>query len=760
MQPFQGSGATSNLGRRKASDSSWAGKDAECNAIFPGRHGGEPYDDAVDDAKERLLPQSLPIPPHQEEVARQLTQRQDKRRSVCVDQQTTHLERLFRKCDQSWDKVLLHVVAHMLRTDSTDTTARNNDGDIPVVLALSNRHDAVAAKILESMKPADVRNVFQAHDHKDCDFSFHDLVEHKGMKESLTRALDSMMERSHTQPDTVTVYLQILDGDRNGRAPDNHRFDGNRTILQLIAKGENKDAVCHDVVRLLIWYKWKKFVAKRYWSQAAIFVLYVIAMSMALIFAGGADDPNQYRSGLDIFRGVCEVLAILFCLYGLVEQVHNMYKYRSDYFEDLYNYADLASFFMLLVIIPLRYADSSSQWTVASFAYITTCLRFFKYTCAFREIGAYTQIMVQIVRFAILRFIVVFCIFLVTFSGSFYLALRGEEDEMFSLKENRTLTISDLDKPEYYHARSYPEILLTGMRILIERGPILDYYGKSSKLGWLGIVLIVFFMFIVIVVLLSILVAQLTDTYRSVQSDAQKEVDLNRAYIAGEMEKNGLLRKDLLARNYEPSINVRDPAVAKHWESSQTNENRQLQTISNRLEQCDNSLLSVEQNQSSQNKLLKDLNTRVEKLLKEVKDSRRKQQCSCQERKGHATDTDQSDSSRSSSDVSETDKARSPLGVKSEDVQYDQQGGGAQMNYEVSSASAQISPAAPVPVAMSYDTDVSAILPEYAAQHSIPSTKKFKRRGSAPSHHSTPVSVGDSGRRWHSTTQHPFRSKR
>eukprot|EP00117_Sycon_ciliatum_P002053 scpid102834/ scgid7454/ len=181
MQPFQGSGATSNLGRRKASDSSWAGKDAECNAIFPGRHGGEPYDDAVDDAKERLLPQSLPIPPHQEEVARQLTQRQDKRRSVCVDQQTTQLERLFRKCDQSWDKVLLHVVDHMLRTDSTDlkfalnvllhthlantsavgennntalhwaaregnlgvaeillragakTTARNNDGDIPVV---------------------------------------------------------------------------------------------------------------------------------------------------------------------------------------------------------------------------------------------------------------------------------------------------------------------------------------------------------------------------------------------------------------------------------------------------------------------------------------------------------------------------------------------------------------------------------------------------------------------------------------------------
>ena len=61
--------------------------------------------------------------------------------------------------------------------------------------------------------------------------------------------------------------------------------------------------------------------------------------------------------------------------------------------------------------------------------------------------------------------------------------------------------------------------------------------------SWLGIVVILGFMFVVIVVLLNILIAQLSDTYQNVQSDAQREVELNRAYIVGHVEKNSLLYK-------------------------------------------------------------------------------------------------------------------------------------------------------------------------------------------------------------------------
>lgn len=61
--------------------------------------------------------------------------------------------------------------------------------------------------------------------------------------------------------------------------------------------------------------------------------------------------------------------------------------------------------------------------------------------------------------------------------------------------------------------------------------------------SWLGIVLILGFMFVVIVVLLNILIAQLSDTYQNVQSDAQREVELNRAYIVGHIEKNSLMFK-------------------------------------------------------------------------------------------------------------------------------------------------------------------------------------------------------------------------
>eukprot|EP00117_Sycon_ciliatum_P006748 scpid21439/ scgid3916/ Transient receptor potential cation channel subfamily A member 1; Ankyrin-like with transmembrane domains protein 1; Transformation-sensitive protein p120 len=678
--------------------------------------------------------------------------------------QTTRLERMFKRLGNSWDRVLLDVVDHgfdvedgrdmkfslnlLLHThsasvDATDeggdtalhcaarsgkleaveillqsgasTTARNNRREIPLLLALRKGHDAVAAKIMACMQPARVRDIFIAHGNEDCVYSFHHLIEEKEMKESLTAALDCMVKKLHDQPNHFKFFLQILDGDSNGRHPRDAQFTG-RTALQLIAKFGNKTAVYHNVVRILLWHKWKQFVSRKYWMQAAVFSLYVVVMSMALIFAGDAVDPTQYRSALDIFRAICEVLSVLFCLYGLAAECNQLYKHRGDYFEDLYNYVDVTSFSLILVVIPLRFTDSSSQWTVASFAYVATCIRFFKYTCAFRNIGAYTQILGRIVRIDIVRFMIIFCIFLVTFSGSFYLALRGEEEAMFSLKENRTVTISDLDKPDYYHARSYPEILLTGLRIMIESEPIIDYYERSSKLGWLGIVLILLFMFIVIVVLLNILIAQLSDTYQNVQSDAQREVELNRAYIVGHVEKNSLLYKNLLATNYKPFVCVRDPVnVLERWECPPLNDlHRQLHRMSNRLEHYDSSFVTLEHTLSHQTRVLEELKTVCMEQTMKIQRLHRK----LKRRRGteHGVRTGASKDSITSSD-SESDSAHGTRKLESEDVEDDELGGVVHTRHgAVTSSSAPIAASAvSMGVAASYQATVSGILPGFAA---------------------------------------------
>ena len=51
------------------------------------------------------------------------------------------------------------------------------------------------------------------------------------------------------------------------------------------------------------------------------------------------------------------------------------------------------------------------------------------------------------------------------------------------------------------------------------------------------------FLFLVIVVLLNLLIAQMSDTYGSVQQDAQRSLTLNRAYIVARVEHNSLLAR-------------------------------------------------------------------------------------------------------------------------------------------------------------------------------------------------------------------------
>ena len=51
------------------------------------------------------------------------------------------------------------------------------------------------------------------------------------------------------------------------------------------------------------------------------------------------------------------------------------------------------------------------------------------------------------------------------------------------------------------------------------------------------------FLFLVVVVLLNLLIAQMTDTYGSVQQDAQRSLAINRAWIVARVEHNSLLAR-------------------------------------------------------------------------------------------------------------------------------------------------------------------------------------------------------------------------
>lgn len=91
--------------------------------------------------------------------------------------------------------------------------------------------------------------------------------------------------------------------------------------------------------------------------------------------------------------------------------------------------------------------------------------------------------------------------------------------------------------------REFYNVLFTGIRVMIEGGSIVDQYFGPAGFRWLGVIVYLVFLFLVIVVLLNLLIAQMSDTYSSVQQDAQRSLAINRAWIVARVEHNSLLAR-------------------------------------------------------------------------------------------------------------------------------------------------------------------------------------------------------------------------
>lgn len=173
---------------------------------------------------------------------------------------------------------------------------------------------------------------------------------------------------------TSVVDFDILDRDANGRAPDDPKFDTRaQSCLHLIAKCKDKvgstiivqypvieltqillcalqDLINHDVVQLLLYTKWRRYVlrflgwasfnnvyispnASIYYSYSLLlihrieFLLYmvqVLFLTLAVVLAARKSDPRQYNEPVDVFRGLCEAISVLIILWNGVFELIEM----------------------------------------------------------------------------------------------------------------------------------------------------------------------------------------------------------------------------------------------------------------------------------------------------------------------------------------------------------------------------------------------------------------------------------------------------
>ncbi|XP_064402015.1 uncharacterized protein LOC135347851 isoform X1 [Halichondria panicea] len=504
-------------------------------------------------------------------------------------------------------------VAKELLRWGADPHTENNDEKVPLEIAILQAleiqsamqnsidsvddYNAFAVLMCREMKPAKVRTLFLSRVDNEPQLSFHDLLDSEHLHDTVSAVMDTLIERIPGRKRTYTAYYDLLECNKEGRIARNSTSSLRRKLgksaFEKIAWTGNKEAVTHMVVRLMMHSKWRRFARNFLIIHFFYWAITMVAISTALTIAAEQPNPHLYDQPVDIFRGICEGLAILLVTATSLTEIYNIYLWRLTYFTDysffLYNYLNLLTMIFIIVLIPLRAFALNQQWILACLIYVTYSSRVLRYITAIKILGKYVQILYLIIQRDLVPFICTLIIILYIFTGGFYFALRQEVVtptlitpvcnftvieaalNTFNLTAAQiqdavnTSTIpfqTSLDiHPD--ETRTYPQVFLTGIRIAVEGQNFLTYFGPGG-FGWLGVVTYLIFLFTLEVVMLNLLIAQMSDTFSNVQGDAQRSLAINKARTIISIEKTGLTVLKCLTDFYESEEKWTNPL--KHIE--------------------------------------------------------------------------------------------------------------------------------------------------------------------------------------------------
>nr|XP_058944308.1 uncharacterized protein LOC131772437 [Pocillopora verrucosa] len=431
---------------------------------------------------------------------------------------------------------------------------------LPVELAIVTENDDVAAFLVRVMWHERVQGLFSwtqddITDPQPSSFNFKAIIENPKMRKTIVAVLDQMVdphwpylpkrqENYETEEEREAIegvwntisddplnyhfYYHILDGDEGGRPPKIMTSDGHKEMenkyfnlndkscLHAIAKSNNKEALQHPVVRMLIKTKWKSYGHFFLSLQVALFCIFLLCMSYSLLHASTKVDPTHYSGALDSLRGFCEVVTLLMVVFYICEEVNQMRIEGRCYFTAWMTLFDWLGLLLILVIVPLRYMDHKAQWMVTSLAFLFNFLRIFKFSCVSRTTGLYTQTLAKIILHDVTRSMAVFIVIFFSFCGAL------------------TLSLCYSGSSENQELRGFGDVLMSGFRALSEQYPMVQNY---SPFNWLSVLLMMAYMGTVTVILLNILVAQMSTTYTQAKKVARLEYDVDRILQLTRMER-------------------------------------------------------------------------------------------------------------------------------------------------------------------------------------------------------------------------------
>nr|CAB3267287.1 transient receptor potential cation channel subfamily V member 6 [Phallusia mammillata] len=260
--------------------------------------------------------------------------------------------------------------------------------------------------------------------------------------------------------------------------------------------------------------KWKQYGKLKFYVNGLVFFIYFFAF-VASIFMQPTpvyvtNNSTNVRTlvdtcylikatdGQQIARFVLELLVYVMAIGYVVVAIYDIYKEKIfSFLSTMYTAPMNASFYIsllfVLALLPCRLTCAVEAEAVLLTIAICTCIPHWLFYCrGFKVVGPFIIAIYNMVIGDLLRFLVIYCIFLIGFSQAMYVIFRGVNHELFS----------------------NPGLSILGM-FVITLGEFGDLYEDFDRAGNPNAAktLFVFYMVLATVLLINVLIAMMGYTF-------------------------------------------------------------------------------------------------------------------------------------------------------------------------------------------------------------------------------------------------------
>ncbi|XP_052781748.1 transient receptor potential cation channel subfamily V member 5-like isoform X2 [Mya arenaria] len=317
------------------------------------------------------------------------------------------------------------------------------------------------------------------------------------------------------------------------------------SALMIVINGEEDEhleMLEGGVMRQLLDDKWKTFARNRFFKRLVLAFVHLILISVS-VYLRPADNLNSYTKPADAIRFISEIIVCLFCIGYLVLEVIEIGAQGAMAFIKNCGHAPAHTVFMIsclliLLCIPVRFSGHQQVEDILLILAVPGSW-FFLLFFARTNSGTGPMIVTMYLMMSkdIVRFGIIYCVFMMSFGLGFYFLFRDINQDSFKTLPSTIMTLFQMTLGEF----KYHDFDLTR-------------YALLTKLVF------AVFMILVPILLLNMLIAMMGNTYQSVIIKSEKEWRKQWAKIVVVLER-GYTRKQLRKFHQEYSIKLAGPAT-------------------------------------------------------------------------------------------------------------------------------------------------------------------------------------------------------